>query len=120
MSPVERNWAIQAALTVAVFAVPYKFWLTTPVLQNISVGTWRLLAVLFAVGFGAGLSLMGVSTPHPFVWRGRWPLDGRDYRFLGGFAGCGGLTVWCVFEPFQIILAGSPGSGSDRNSRCTL
>jgi hypothetical protein len=63
MTRIERNWAIHATITAALFAVPYKFWLTTPVLQNISIGNWRLLAISVAVGLGLGLSRMSVATP---------------------------------------------------------
>jgi hypothetical protein len=63
MTPTKLNWATHATVAAAVFAVPYKFWLTTPVLQNISIGYWRLLAILVAVAVGAALSLMGVATP---------------------------------------------------------
>jgi hypothetical protein len=63
MSPSKLSWVIHATIAAALFAVPYNFWLTTPVLQDISIGYWRLLAILVAAGFGIALSLIGIATP---------------------------------------------------------
>jgi hypothetical protein len=63
MNPSKLSLVIHATSAAALFAVPYNFWLTTPVLQDISIGYWRLLAVLVAAAFGLALSLMGMATP---------------------------------------------------------
>jgi hypothetical protein len=61
--PIKLDWAIRASIAAALFAVPYDYWLTTPVLQYVSIGRWRLLAILVAAACGAALSLLRVSTP---------------------------------------------------------
>jgi len=63
MTPIKLRWAIHASIAAALFAVPYKYWLTTPVLHYVSIGRWRLLAILVAAACGAALSLLRVSTP---------------------------------------------------------
>jgi len=35
------RWRIHAVIAAAMFAVLYKQWLTTPVLQHVSIGRWR-------------------------------------------------------------------------------
>lgn len=57
------RWAIQASITAATFAVLYKYWLTTPVLQYVSIAHWRLFAIVAAALCGGVLSLLRVSTP---------------------------------------------------------
>lgn len=57
------RWPIHALIAAAIFAVLYKYWLTTPVLQYMSIGRWRLLAVVIAAACGGGLSLLRFSTP---------------------------------------------------------
>lgn len=64
-SVVTRNrklWPVDASFAAAMFAFLYKYWLTTPVLQYMSLGRWRLFAVAVAAGCGAALSLLRVST----------------------------------------------------------
>ena len=63
MTSIKLRWAIHASVAAALFAVPYKYWLTTPVLHYLSIGRWRLLAILVAAACGAALSLLRVSTP---------------------------------------------------------
>jgi hypothetical protein len=56
------RWAIRASITAAIFAVPYMYWLSTPVLQYVSIGRWPLFAIVVAAAFGGELSLLRVST----------------------------------------------------------
>lgn len=44
----------------AIFAVLYKYWLTTPVLQYFSIPRWRSLAVVIETVCGGALSLLRV------------------------------------------------------------
>jgi hypothetical protein len=55
--------AIHACITAVIFAVLYRYWLTTPVLHYVSIGRWRILAVVVAAACGVVLSLLRVSTP---------------------------------------------------------
>jgi hypothetical protein len=55
------GWPIHALIAAAIFAVLYKYWLTTPVLQYISITRWRLLAVVIAAACGAAMSLLRFS-----------------------------------------------------------
>ena len=57
------RWVIHASITAAMFAVLYKYWLTTPALQYVSIGRWRLFAIAAAAVCGGVLSLLRVSTP---------------------------------------------------------
>src|SRR5215470_17595298 len=57
------RWAVHLSITAATFAVLYKYWLTTPVLQYISISRWRLFAIVAAAVCGSVLSLLRVSTP---------------------------------------------------------
>ena len=58
---IDIRWVIHASITAAIFAVLYKYWLTTPALQYVSIGRWRLLAVVVAAACGGALSLLRVS-----------------------------------------------------------
>lgn len=60
---IRVRWAIHASITAATFAIPYKYWLTTPVLSYVSIGRWRLFAIVAAAVCGGVLSLLRVSTP---------------------------------------------------------
>ena len=53
---------VQVLIAAAIFAVLYKYWLTTPVLQYFSIPRWRLLAVVIAAVCGSTLSLLRFST----------------------------------------------------------
>jgi hypothetical protein len=55
------RWPIHTFIAAAVFAVLYKYWLTTPVLQYVSIGRWRLLAVVVAAACTGALSLLRLS-----------------------------------------------------------
>jgi hypothetical protein len=57
------RWLIHALIVTAIFAVLYKYWLTTPVLQYVSIGHWRLVAVVIAAACGGAMSLLRFSTP---------------------------------------------------------
>jgi len=62
VSRIGLRWPIHAFIAAAIFAVLYKQWLTTPVLQYVSIGRWRLLAVVVAAACGGVLSLLRFST----------------------------------------------------------
>ena len=62
VSRIGLRWPIHAFIATAIFAVLYKQWLTTPVLQYVSIGRWRLLAVVVAAACGGVLSLLRFST----------------------------------------------------------
>jgi len=52
------RWTVHALITAAIFAVLYKHWLTTPVLQYVSVAQWRWLARVVAAACAGVLSLL--------------------------------------------------------------
>ena len=54
-------WPTHALIAAAIFAAMYKYWLTTPVLQHVSIARWRLLAVVIAAACGAAMSLLRFS-----------------------------------------------------------
>lgn len=56
------RWPIHASFAAAIFAVLYRYWLVTSVLQYMRVGRWRLFAVVVAAACGGVLSLLRVST----------------------------------------------------------
>ena len=60
---IEMRWVIHVSFTATIFAALYKYWLTTPVLQYMSIGRWRLFAIVVAIACGGALSLLRVSTP---------------------------------------------------------
>jgi len=55
------RWTVHALISAAIFAVLYKYWLTTPVLQYVSIDQWRWLALLVAAACGSVLSLLRFS-----------------------------------------------------------
>lgn len=57
------RWAIHASVAAAIFAVLYRYWLTAPVLQYVTIGRWRSFAIVVAAACGSALSLLRVSTP---------------------------------------------------------
>jgi hypothetical protein len=59
---IGMRWPVHAFFAAAIFAFLYEYWLTTPVLQYMSVGRWRLFAVVVAAGCAVTLSLLRVST----------------------------------------------------------
>ena len=63
MTRIGLRWAIHISVTTALFAVLYKYWLTVPVLQYVSIPRWRLIALVVAAVGGGVLSLLRVSTP---------------------------------------------------------
>ena len=62
MTPIKLSWVIYATIAAALFAVPYKFWLTTPVLQTSALVTGDF-GNFGRSGVGAAFALMGVATP---------------------------------------------------------
>jgi hypothetical protein len=56
------RWLTHTSVSAVVFAVLYKFWLTVPVLQYVSLGNWRLFAIAAAAACGCVLSLLRFST----------------------------------------------------------
>ena len=58
--PISKRPIIQTLTATAVFAVAYRFWLAAPVLQYVSIGGWRLFAIVIAAAFGGALSLLRV------------------------------------------------------------
>jgi hypothetical protein len=63
VTPTKLRWALHIPITAGLFAILYKYWLTTPVLQHVSIGYWRPLAILVAAVCGAALSLLRVPAP---------------------------------------------------------
>jgi hypothetical protein len=57
------RWPIHAFIAAAIFAVLYTYWLTTPALRYVTIGRWRLFAMMVATVCGGALSLLRVSTP---------------------------------------------------------
>jgi hypothetical protein len=62
VTPIKPRWDIHAFVAAA-FAVPYKYWLTAPVLHSVGIGFWRLTAIWVASACGAAMSLLRISTP---------------------------------------------------------
>jgi hypothetical protein len=63
MTRIGIRWPIHALIAAAIFAVLYKYWLTTPVLHYVSIGRWRLLAAVVAAALGGARSLLRLSMP---------------------------------------------------------
>jgi hypothetical protein len=63
VTPIKLRWAIHASIAAVIFAVLYMYWRTTPVLKYVSIGRWRLFAVVVAAACGGALSLLRVSVP---------------------------------------------------------
>jgi hypothetical protein len=57
------RWASHAFITAAIIAVLYRYWLIAPMLQNVSIGQWRLFAIVFAAVCGGALSLRRFQVP---------------------------------------------------------
>jgi hypothetical protein len=47
-------------VTTALAAILYRYWLVTPVLQSVSIGRWRILAIVVATVCGGALSLLRI------------------------------------------------------------
>jgi hypothetical protein len=60
---ISKRSIIQTFIAAVIFAVPYKFWLVAPVLQHMTIGGWRLFAVVVAASCGGALSLFRVPMP---------------------------------------------------------
>jgi hypothetical protein len=87
------NWR-RVAIAVLVAAVPiailYRYWLIAPVLQHVSIGQWRFLAVVVAAVCGVLLALLRV----PMIALACGALAGL---FLGG--------TWAAFQaPHDVLM----------------
>jgi len=60
---VGLRWVTYVFIPAAIFAVLYKYWLIAPVLQHVSIGRWRLFAIVIAAGCGGALSLLRFPVP---------------------------------------------------------
>ena len=61
MLPVSRGAVVNTLATTALAAILYRYWLVTPVLQYVSIGRWRLIAIVVATACGGVLSLFRLS-----------------------------------------------------------
>lgn len=59
---IKLRWPVHALIAAAIFAVLYKHWLTTPVLQYLSIAQWRWLAIVVAAACSGALSLLRFAT----------------------------------------------------------
>ena len=57
-----RTTVVRTSLNALLIAVLYRYWLVTPVLQYLSVGKWRLVAIVVAAAIGCVMSLLRLST----------------------------------------------------------
>ena len=55
---MRRRGVIVTLVTTALVAILYRYWLVTPVLQYVSIGRWRIFAVVVAIACGGVLSLL--------------------------------------------------------------
>jgi hypothetical protein len=56
--PVGIGRVINTLLSITLVAILYRYWLATPVLQYVSIGRWRILAIVVAAACGGVLSLL--------------------------------------------------------------
>jgi len=63
VSRIGIRWAIHVSIVAVIFAVLYRFWLIEPVLDRVSVGRWRLFAIVIAAGCGSALCLLRIPVP---------------------------------------------------------
>lgn len=47
-------------MAAAAIAILYRYWLVAPVLQHVSIGRWRFLAIVVVAGCGGALALLKV------------------------------------------------------------
>jgi len=45
------RWATREFIATAIFAILYSYWLITPVFQYLSIGRWRLCAIVVGGAF---------------------------------------------------------------------
>jgi hypothetical protein len=53
---------VRTSVIALLIAVLYRCWLVTPVLQYLSIGKWRLVAIVVAAGIGCVMSLLRLPT----------------------------------------------------------
>jgi hypothetical protein len=53
-----RITVVRTSVIALLIAVLYRYWLVTPVLQYLSIGKWRLVAIVGAAGIGCVMSLL--------------------------------------------------------------
>jgi hypothetical protein len=54
--------AVKTSVLTLLIAVLYRYWLVTPVLQYLSIGKWRIVAIVVAAGIGCVMSLLRLPT----------------------------------------------------------
>jgi hypothetical protein len=59
--PENRREVTTSIVTAALVAILYRYWFVTPVLQFITIGQWRIAAIVVAIAFGGVLSLLRLS-----------------------------------------------------------
>jgi len=89
---VALRWLIHTSLSAAVFAVLYKYWLTTPVLQYMSVGNWRLFAIAVAAACGGVLTFL------------RFPISALSCGAIAGFLLGGTWAAWKFLNDVRISV----------------
>ncbi len=52
MPPSSRRCFINTSFAAALISILYRYWLVTPVLKSLSIGQWRLVAVVVAAASG--------------------------------------------------------------------
>jgi hypothetical protein len=57
-----RITVVRTSVIAPLIAVLYRYWLVTPVLQYLSIGRWRLVAIVVAAGIGCVMSLLRLPT----------------------------------------------------------
>ena len=57
-----RITVVRTSVSALLIAVLYRYWLVTPVLQYLSIGNWRLVAIVVAAGLGCVMSLLRLPT----------------------------------------------------------
>jgi hypothetical protein len=57
-----RITVVRTSVIALLIAVLYRYWLVTPVLQYLSIGKWRLVAIVVAAGIGCVMSLLRLPT----------------------------------------------------------
>lgn len=57
-----RITIVRTSVIALLIAVLYRYWLVTPMLQHLSIGKWRLIAIVVAAGIGCVMSLLRLPT----------------------------------------------------------
>jgi hypothetical protein len=90
-----RITVVRTSVIALLIAVLYRYWLVTPVLQYLSIGKWRLVAIVVAAGIGCVMSLL------------RLPTLTLVYASVAGLLLGGTWAAWQVPKDVPISVSGA-------------